>query len=69
MKSTTSVPACLPSRIAAAGRHMERGEWACGHAIAAALLRCARQGGCCDCGDCAFAAELLLGDLRDMVAA
>lgn len=61
---------CLPARIAAAGRHMDHGEWASGHAIAAALLRCARHGGGCpQRDDCAFAAELLLGDLRRMVAA
>lgn len=60
---------CFTTRIAQAGRHVDRGEWACGHAIASRLLTCSRQfGGCALREDCACAAELLLCDIRRMVS-
>jgi hypothetical protein len=58
---------CLSTRISVAGRHVDRGEWASGHAIASRLLRCSQASDCSLRGDCACAAELLLCDIRRML--
>ena len=60
-------PDCFPIRISRAGRHVDRGEWASGHAILSGLRDCALRGGCHAGADCAAAAELLLCDIRGMV--
>lgn len=59
---------CFADRLALAGRHVDRGEWAAGHAIASASQECARSGGCARREDCLYAAEMLICDLRDMLA-
>lgn len=61
-------PDCFPNRIARAGQHLDRGEWASGHAIASALLKCASNGGCSVRGDCACAASRMLGHVRQLLA-
>lgn len=58
---------CLPSRLARASRHLDRGEWASGHFILSGLRACASRGGCPEGGACAAAAELMLGDIRSLV--
>ncbi|MGE5547467.1 MAG: hypothetical protein ACM33T_11255 [Solirubrobacterales bacterium] len=61
---------CFTPRLAQAGRHVDRGEWACGHAIVERLLKCASHSERCPRrDDCRFAAELLLGDIRRMLTA
>jgi hypothetical protein len=67
MTSVVSSPECLSSRIARAGRHVDRGEWASGHAILSGLRRCAQRGGCPVGESCATAAELLMGDVRRLL--
>lgn len=57
----------MTTRIARAGHHVDRGEWASGHAILMGLRECGRNGGCAQAPSCAAAADLLLGDLRGMV--
>ncbi len=55
---------CFSSRIARAGHHVDRGEWASGHAILSGLRQCAARHGC-EAGDsCALAAEMLMGDVQ-----
>ncbi|MBI5162607.1 MAG: hypothetical protein HY985_01745 [Magnetospirillum sp.] len=58
---------CFEARIAQAGAHVVRGEWASGHVIAARLLDCAQRQGCARCTDCAGAANHLLGDIRRLL--
>jgi len=58
---------CFSSRIARAGRHVDRGEWASGHAILNGLRQCAARHGCEVGESCAMAAEMLMGDVRAML--
>lgn len=58
---------CFPSRIARAGRAVDRGEWATSHALLIGLRQCALRQGCADGEACAAAAELLMGDVRCLV--
>jgi hypothetical protein len=60
-------PDCFPTRIARAGHHVDRGEWASGHAILAGLRDCAVRGGCRFSDNCAAAAELMICEIRGMV--
>lgn len=60
-------PGCFPARIARIGRHVDRGEWASGHALLVGLRRCSLRRGCGEGESCAAAAELLMGDLRGLV--
>ena len=64
MSMRTAPSDCFHSRIARVGGHMDRGEWASGHAILAGLRDCSQRGGCLAGDDCAAAAELLLCDIR-----
>lgn len=68
MQTQSATPDCFPPRIARADQHLERGEWATGHAIASGLLKCASGGGCPKRTDCAFAASALIGSLRRQLA-
>lgn len=67
MLAPKASPDCFPVRIAQAGRHVDRGEWASGLVLLLRLRQCARRFGCPDGDACADAAELLLGDLRVLV--
>jgi hypothetical protein len=58
---------CFPTRISRAGRHVDRGEWASGHAILTGLRDCAQRGGCRAGDNCAAAAEMLLCDIRGLL--
>jgi hypothetical protein len=55
---------CLSSRLNGVGRHVDRGEWASGHAILSGLRRCGQRGGCPAGKACAVAADRLMADLR-----
>jgi hypothetical protein len=69
MTTTQLTDDCFRTRIALAGRHVDRGEWAAGSALAKRLLECARIGGSCSMSEnCACAAEMLLCDIRRMLA-
>jgi hypothetical protein len=68
MQTHSATPDCFPPRIARAGQHLDRGEWATGHAIASGLLKCAAGGGCAKKTDCACAAATLIGNLRRQLA-
>lgn len=65
--SVTIDPTCFSTRIARVGRHVDRGEWASGHAILSGLRQCAQRNGCPERETCAVAAELLMGDVRSLV--
>lgn len=67
MEMHSSTPDCFPPRIARAGQHLDRGEWATGHAIALGLLKCASHDGCTEKEDCAGAASTLLVDVRRLL--
>lgn len=58
---------CFTTRLSQAGRHVDLGEWASGHALLTRLRRCAARGGCAEGERCALAAEMLLADLQGMV--
>lgn len=60
-------PDCFSTRLARVGRHVDRGEWASGHAILSGLRQCALRHGCPHGDNCATAAELLMGDVRSLV--
>lgn len=60
-------PDCFSARLAQVGRHVDRGEWASGHALVLGLRACSLRHGCPDGESCAVAAELLMGDLRGLV--
>lgn len=60
-------PACFSARIARIGRHVDRGEWASGHALLVGMRQCSLRHGCADGEACAFAVELMMGDLRGLV--
>lgn len=60
---------CLPSRLESAARHVDRGEWFSGVAIAANLKRCAERQGCPDKEHCAGAASDLLCEIRSRLSA
>lgn len=64
MSLCATPPDCFHNRIARAGGHVDRGEWASGHAILAGLRDCAQRNGCPAGDDCAAAADLLLCDIR-----
>lgn len=59
---------CFATRIARAGRAVDRGEWASGHAMLTGLHACGLRHGCRDGEACAAAAELLMEDVRCMVS-
>lgn len=65
--TTAHDPDCLATRIAWAGRHVDRGEWASGHAILSGLRQCAARPGCPSAASCALAADMLMGDLMGLV--
>lgn len=67
MSPDLASPDCFPTRIARAGRHVDRGEWASGHAILSNLRQCALRGGCQAGDNCAAAAELLMCDIRGLL--
>ncbi|WP_173980286.1 hypothetical protein [Magnetospirillum sp. UT-4] len=58
---------CLTPRIEQVRHHLTRGEWACGHAIVSAMLKCAERGGCGGHADCACAALSMLGRVRSLL--
>lgn len=58
---------CFATRIARAGRAVDQGEWASGHAMLTGLYECGLRHGCRDGEACAAAAELMLEDVRCMV--
>lgn len=58
---------CLDGRLAQAGDHVSRDEWAAGHSIARKLLHCAEHGGCGSRADCRNAALSLMDEIRTLV--
>lgn len=58
---------CYPPRVERAVAHVDRGEWACGHAIASGMMQCALAGGCPARGECTHAAQRMLGVIRSIL--
>lgn len=69
MNSDITIPDCFEPRLEQAGRHVDRGEWASGVAIASRLLNCASQTKCPIREICSHAAERMIVDIRRLVAA
>ncbi|OJX79283.1 hypothetical protein [Magnetospirillum sp. 64-120] len=58
---------CYPPRVERVAAHVDRGEWACGHAIANGMMQCANAGGCPARGECTHAAQHMMGMIRSIL--
>lgn len=58
---------CYPLRVELAAAHVDRGEWACGLAIANGLIKCSTAGGCPRQGDCGHAAQRMMSAIKTML--
>lgn len=58
---------CYPLRVERAAAHVDRGEWACGHAIANGLMQCSQAGGCPLRQECGHAAQRMMGVIKSLL--
>ena len=64
----TSDSRCYAHRMTQAAAHVDRGEWACGHAITSGLIQCAAADGCGVRGDCTHAARRMMSIIRGLLS-